>query len=102
MSDGAGSSSTRLPPPLLASSDGKWRAARPIGILRAQVADRTSASMTLRVDERWGRIFIDQAPSAAACFFGWEVASCSALDLLAARLEQAAVAVTRGSDSLAA
>ena len=71
-------------------------------ILGAQVADRTSASMTLRVDERWGRIFIDQAPSAAACFFGWEVASCSALDLLAARLEQAAVAVTRGSDSLAA
>jgi 2,3-dihydroxybiphenyl 1,2-dioxygenase len=71
-------------------------------ILGTQVADRTSSSMALRLDERASRIFLDGAQGPWNSFFGWEVASASALESLASRLERAQVAVIRASGSLIA
>ncbi len=56
---------------------------------------------TFRMDHRKQRIVIDRAAPEGSRFFGWEVADAAALDELAARLEQASVAVTAEPQALA-
>src|SRR5712671_1682102 len=68
--------------------------------LGMQLVDRSSASLSLRMDGRKQRVIVSaQAPSAS--FYGWEVADAAALDALAARLESAGVQVARGGQALA-
>jgi 2,3-dihydroxybiphenyl 1,2-dioxygenase len=69
--------------------------------LGMQLVDRSAASLALRMDDRKQRVIVSRdAPSAS--FYGWEVADAAALDALAARLEAAGVAVSRGNAALAA
>jgi 2,3-dihydroxybiphenyl 1,2-dioxygenase len=57
--------------------------------------------LAFRMDDRKQRIVIDRALAEGTRFFGWEVADAAALDQLAARLEQAGVAVAAEPPSLA-
>ena len=67
--------------------------------LGLQLAERAGSSLAFRMDERARRLVIRL--DAATPAFGWEVADGAALDALAARIEHAGVAVTRGSRALA-
>ena len=60
-----------------------------------------AATRAFRMDDRKQRLFVDRAIAAGAKVFGWEVADAAALDALAARLEQAGVAVKREPAALA-
>jgi 2,3-dihydroxybiphenyl 1,2-dioxygenase len=74
-------------------------------LLGMHVAERTAATLALRMDERAQRLFIDAAaaPSCPSCYiFGWEVADAATLDALAATLDAAGVAVKNESAALAA
>lgn len=66
-----------------------------------QSVDRASSMRAFRMDDRKQRLFIDRAIEAGTQVFGWEVANAAALDTLAARLEDAGVAVKRESAALA-
>ncbi|HET9903545.1 MAG TPA: VOC family protein [Xanthobacteraceae bacterium] len=66
-----------------------------------QPVDRSAKSLAFRMDDRKQRIVVTEDGGDGAAFFGWEVADAAALDRLAARLEGAGVAVTRGSRALA-
>jgi 2,3-dihydroxybiphenyl 1,2-dioxygenase len=66
-----------------------------------QSVDRASSMRAFRMDDRKQRLFIDRAIEAGTQIFGWEVANAAALDTLAARLEDAGVAVKRESPALA-
>lgn len=66
-----------------------------------QAVDRASSMRAFRMDDRKQRLFIDRAVEPGAQVFGWEVANAAALDLLAARLEAAGVAVKREPTALA-
>ena len=66
--------------------------------LGLQLVDRSSKTLTFRMDDRRQRIVVhEDAASDAhrAAFMGWEVASAEALDKIAADLEAAKVKVTR-------
>jgi 2,3-dihydroxybiphenyl 1,2-dioxygenase len=63
------------------------------GLVGLQAVERSSSLLAFRMDDRKQRIVIDRAMPEGARFFGWEVADAAALDTLAARLEQAEVAV---------
>jgi len=54
-----------------------------------------------RMDDRRQRLVIDREMPEGARYFGWEVADAATLDALAARLEEAGVAVHREPASLA-
>ncbi|TAI61827.1 VOC family protein [Bradyrhizobium sp. Leo170] len=66
-----------------------------------QAVERGNSLLTFRMDDRKQRIVIDRAAPEGSRFFGWEVADAAALDELAARLEQAGVAVTAEPQALA-
>jgi 2,3-dihydroxybiphenyl 1,2-dioxygenase len=66
-----------------------------------QAVERGNSMLAFRMDDRKQRIVIDRALAEGTRFFGWEVADAAALDQLAARLEQAGVAVTAEPPSLA-
>jgi 2,3-dihydroxybiphenyl 1,2-dioxygenase len=66
-----------------------------------QPVDRTSSMRAFRMDDRKQRLFVDRAIEPGTQVFGWEVADSATLDLLAARLEAAGVAVKRESTTLA-
>jgi 2,3-dihydroxybiphenyl 1,2-dioxygenase len=66
-----------------------------------QAVERGNSMLAFRMDDRKQRIVIDRALPEGTRFFGWEVADAAALDQLAARLEQAGVAVTAEPPSLA-
>ncbi len=66
-----------------------------------QAVERGNSLLAFRMDNRKQRIVIDRAAPEGSRFFGWEVTDAAALDELAARLEQAGVAVTAEPQALA-
>jgi 2,3-dihydroxybiphenyl 1,2-dioxygenase len=64
-----------------------------IGLVGLQAVERSSSLLAFRMDDRKQRIVIDKSLAEGERFFGWEVLDAAALDALAARLEQAGVAV---------
>src|SRR5438105_12505732 len=66
-----------------------------------QAVERGNSQLAFRMDDRKQRIVIDRAMGNGSRFFGWEVTDAAALDQLAARLEQAGVAVTSEPQALA-
>jgi 2,3-dihydroxybiphenyl 1,2-dioxygenase len=62
-------------------------------LIGLQAVERSSSLLTFRMDDRKQRIVIDRSMPEGARFFGWEVSDATALDMLAARLEQAEVDV---------
>lgn len=71
------------------------------GLLGMQVAARDASGLSMRMDERAQRLFVERARDSGPCVFGWEVADADALDALGARLEAAGVAVRAEPGSLA-
>ena len=71
------------------------------GLVGLQAVERGNSLLAFRMDDRKQRIVIDRALAEGTRFFGWEVADATALDQLAARLEQAGVAVTAEPPPLA-
>jgi 2,3-dihydroxybiphenyl 1,2-dioxygenase len=69
--------------------------------LGMQLVDRSRKSLALRMDDRKQRMIVAEDGGEGVAFFGWEAPDAAALDRLAARLEAAGVAVTRGSRALA-
>ena len=63
--------------------------------------ERGNSLLAFRMDDRKQRIVIDRAMGDGTRFFGWEVADSTALDALAARLENAGVPVTSEPQTLA-
>lgn len=77
-----------------------WSAFAP-SWLGMQPVDRGGGMRAFRMDDRTQRFFVDRTLAPGSKTFGWEVANEAALDSLAARLEQADVAVRRESAALA-
>jgi 2,3-dihydroxybiphenyl 1,2-dioxygenase len=71
------------------------------GLVGLQAVERGNSLLAFRMDDRKQRIVIDRAMPEGARFFGWEVADAADLEALAARLEQAGVAVTAEQQTLA-
>ena len=71
------------------------------GLVGLQAVERSSSLLAFRMDDRKQRIVIDRSMPEGARFFGWEVADATALDMLAARLEQAEVDVIAEPTTLA-
>jgi 2,3-dihydroxybiphenyl 1,2-dioxygenase len=69
--------------------------------LGMQLVDKSSTSLSLRMDDRKQRVIVNADGNNGVSFFGWEVADGAALDALAARLERAGVNIARGSRALA-
>ena len=70
-------------------------------LLGFQAVEHGNSLLAFRMDDRKQRVVIDRAIGEGAHFFGWEVKDASALDALAARLEDAGLAVTAEPSSLA-
>ena len=58
-----------------------------IGQLGLQAVDRGGNMRAFRMDDRKQRLIVDSGLTDGERFFGWEVADATALDALAARLE---------------
>ena len=71
------------------------------GLVGLQAVERGNSLLAFRMDDRKQRIVIDRAMAVGDRFFGWEVTDAADLDALAARLEQAGVAVTAEPRTLA-
>jgi 2,3-dihydroxybiphenyl 1,2-dioxygenase len=71
------------------------------GLVGLQAVERSSSLLAFRMDDRKQRIVIDRSMPEGTRFFGWEVADATALDMLAARLEQAEVDVIAEPQALA-
>jgi len=71
------------------------------GLVGLQAVERSSSLLAFRMDDRKQRIVIDRSMPEGARFFGWEVADAAALDMLAARLEQAEIEVIAEPQALA-
>jgi 2,3-dihydroxybiphenyl 1,2-dioxygenase len=71
------------------------------GLVGLQAIERSSSLLAFRMDDRKQRIVIDRSMPEGARFFGWEVADAAALDMLAARLEQAEIEVIAEPQALA-
>jgi 2,3-dihydroxybiphenyl 1,2-dioxygenase len=69
--------------------------------LGLQRVDQSRTSLAFRMDDRKQRVVVTADGGEGVAFFGWEVADVAAFDACAARLEQAGVAVTRGTRALA-
>src|SRR6185503_20654483 len=69
--------------------------------LGLQPVDKSRGSLAFRMDDRKQRVVVTPDGGEGVAFFGWEVQDAAALDACAAKLEQAGVAVTRGSRALA-
>jgi Dihydroxybiphenyl dioxygenase BphC D1 len=63
------------------------------GQLGLEAVDRGGGMRAFRMDDRKQRLIVDGGLADGERFFGWEVADGKALDALAARLENASVAV---------
>jgi len=70
-------------------------------LLGMQVADRSAATLSLRMDDRRQRLVVNADGGAGIAFMGFEAADAAALDALAARLEAHGVGVARGARALA-
>jgi 2,3-dihydroxybiphenyl 1,2-dioxygenase len=71
------------------------------GLVGLQAVERGNSLLAFRMDDRKQRIVIDRAVPEGSRFFGWELVNAAALDQLAARLEQAGIAVTAEPTALA-
>src|ERR1700744_5017795 len=71
------------------------------GLVGLQAVERSPSLLAYRMDDHKQRIVIDRSMPEGTRFFGWEVSDAAALDLLAARLEQAGVEVTAETRTLA-
>ena len=71
------------------------------GLVGLQAVERGPSLLSFRMDDRKQRIVIDRSLPEGARFFGWEVADASALEKLAARLEEAEVEVSAERQTLA-
>jgi 2,3-dihydroxybiphenyl 1,2-dioxygenase len=69
--------------------------------LGLQLVEKTTNTLSFRMDDRKQRVIVSAGAEGGAAFYGWEVADAAALDALGARLEAAGVAVARGSRALA-
>lgn len=69
--------------------------------LGMQAVDRGGGVRAFRMDDRKQRLVVDGALAEGQRYFGWEVADEAALDVLAARLEGAGVAVRHEAAALA-
>ena len=69
--------------------------------LGMQQVEAGRAIRAFRMDDRRQRLVIDREMPEGARYFGWEVADAAALDALAARLDDAGVAVRREPAALA-
>ena len=69
--------------------------------LGMQLVDRSSTTLSLRMDDRKQRVIVNADSDGGASFYGWEVADGTALDALATRLERAGVKLVCGSRALA-
>jgi 2,3-dihydroxybiphenyl 1,2-dioxygenase len=68
--------------------------------LGMQLVDRSGKGLAFRMDDRKQRLVVNEDGGEGTAFFGWEVSDAAALDAIAARLEKADIAVTRGSRAL--
>ena len=71
-------------------------------LLGMQAVEKGNTSRAFRMDDRAQRLIIDRDLAEGQRYIGWEVADAAALLALAARLEQAGVAVTQEPAALAA
>jgi 2,3-dihydroxybiphenyl 1,2-dioxygenase len=69
--------------------------------LGMQLVEASGKMLALRMDDRKQRVVVNEDGGEGVAFFGWEVSEAGRLDALAARLERAGVAVSRGSRALA-
>lgn len=69
--------------------------------LGLQLAERSTAQLVFRMDDRKQRLVVTPGERDGARFFGWEVADAAALDAVAARLEAAGYPVVLGERALA-
>src|SRR4029453_6744399 len=69
--------------------------------LGMQLADKSSKSLALRMDDRKQRVVVNEDGGGGVGFFGWEGADAGPLDDFAARLEQSGVKLARASRALA-
>ncbi|MBV9251349.1 MAG: VOC family protein [Acetobacteraceae bacterium] len=69
--------------------------------LGMQMIERGNSIRAFRMDDRRQRLIIDRTLAEGERYFGWEVADAAALDALATRLEQAAIAVRQEPAALA-
>ena len=69
--------------------------------LGMQLVDKSSMSLSLRMDDRKQRVIVNADLGGGASFYGWEIADAAALDALGSRLERAGADVARGSRALA-
>jgi len=69
--------------------------------LGMEAVDRGGGTRAFRMDDRKQRLVLDNTLPDSTYYFGWEVADAEALDALAARLEQANVAVRREPAAIA-
>lgn len=72
-----------------------------VKMLGFQLVDKSNAALAFRMDDRKQRVIVESDGGQGVKFFGWEVANASALDALAARLEEHHVSFARGSRALA-
>lgn len=70
-------------------------------LLGMQEIDRAGQSLAFRMDDRKQRLVVSNEPGETLAFMGWEVEAKDDLQLYAARLEQAGIAVAEGSRALA-
>jgi 2,3-dihydroxybiphenyl 1,2-dioxygenase len=71
-------------------------------LLGMQIAERSSAGLALRMDERRQRLMLNTGRARTRYIFGWEVADSASMEAVAVRVEAAKVAVTREPGSVAA
>src|SRR5882757_1555247 len=69
--------------------------------LGMQLVDKSRHGLAFRMDDRKQRLVVAEDGGDGVAFFGWEVKDAATLDAFAAQLEQAGVAVTRGTRALA-
>ena len=70
-------------------------------LLGLQAADRSRATLALRMDDRKQRLIVEEDGGEGIAFFGWEVADAAALERLGGHLEAHGVSVARASRALA-
>lgn len=70
-------------------------------LLGLQLTERSGQQLVFRMDDRRQRIVVARDQTNGPAFFGWEVPDATALDAMAAKIEAAGIAVTRGSADLA-
>src|SRR5262245_50178596 len=69
--------------------------------LGMELVDRTSTTLTFRMDDRRQRVMVHGVGGGGAAFLGWEVADGRALESLAARLDAAGIQIRRMPSAIA-